>query len=126
VRSSKIKNAEGADIIVPNGDLLSQQLINWTMQDNKKRVEFMLSIPYASDIENIKALVQERLQQNEHILQSPNPAVIIQTFADQAIEIKVMCWIPDLTKAGSVRSDLMLDIYKTLVAAGVQLELPAK
>lgn len=40
VRSSKINNNAGADIIVPNGDLLSQHLINWTMQDRSKQVEF--------------------------------------------------------------------------------------
>ncbi|OIR13073.1 mechanosensitive channel MscK precursor [mine drainage metagenome] len=124
VRSSKIKNADGADIIIPNGDLLSQHLINWTMQDTQKRVEFTISIPYAADIEMVKTLIQSRLKQNENILQSPAPAVVVQTFAGQAIEIKILCWVPDLTKAASVRSNVMLDIYAALHAAGVQLQLP--
>ncbi|MDE3143840.1 MAG: mechanosensitive ion channel [Bacteroidota bacterium] len=124
VRSSKIKNADGADIIIPNGDLLSQHLINWTMQDTQKRVEFVISIPYAADIEMVKTLIQSRLKQNESILQSPAPAVIVQTFAGQAIEIKILCWVPDLTKASSVRSNTMLDIYAALHTAGVQLQLP--
>ncbi len=124
VRSSKIKSGDGADIIIPNGDLLSQHLINWTMQDTKRRVEFIVSIPYAADIEMVKKLVQSRLVQNEIILQSPAPTVIVQTFAGQAIEIKIMCWVPDLSKAASVRSNVMLDIYNSLHAAGVQLQLP--
>ncbi len=124
VRSSKIKSGDGADIIIPNGDLLSQHLINWTMQDTKRRVEFIVSIPYAADIEMVKKLVQSRLVQNEIILQSPAPTVIVQTFAGQAIEIKIMCWVPDLSKAASVRSNVMLDIYNSLHAAGVQFQLP--
>lgn len=124
VRSSKIKSADGADIIIPNGDLLSQQLINWTMQDNKKRVDFILFIPYSADIETAKAVIQKKLDQNEIILQTPEPAINIQSFTDRAIEIKIMCWIPDLTKSGSVRTKLMFDIYEALVAAGVGLELP--
>jgi small-conductance mechanosensitive channel len=126
VRSSKIKSADGADIIVPNGDLLSQHLINWTMQDNRKRIEFMIAIPYSTDIEMVKSLIQEQLKKNEAILQEPNPNSIVHAFTDQAIEIKVLCWVPDLTKAGTVRSNLMIDICEVLIAAGVQLQLPPK
>ncbi|HSY77865.1 MAG TPA: mechanosensitive ion channel domain-containing protein, partial [Bacteroidia bacterium] len=45
VRASKIKNGQGADIIIPNGDLLSQPLINWTMHDLSKQVEFTITVP---------------------------------------------------------------------------------
>jgi small-conductance mechanosensitive channel len=126
VRSSKIKSADGADIIVPNGDLLSQHLINWTMQDNRKRIEFMIAIPYSTDIEMVKSLIQEQLKKNEAILQEPDPHAIVHAFTDQAIEIKILCWVPDLTKAGTVRSNLMIDICEALIAAGVQLQLPPK
>jgi potassium efflux system protein len=122
VRSSKIKNAEGADIIIPNGDLLSQQLVNWTMQDNSRRVDFVLTFPFPSDIEKIKSLLQEQLLKNEHVLKSPAPAVNIQAFQPTAVEIKVMWWIPDLTKAGSARSELMQQVYESLNAAGVAFE----
>ncbi len=122
VRSSKMKNSEGADIIVPNGDLLSQHLINWTMQDNMRRIEFLIALPYLTDVNKVKSIIQSRLLVNEGILQSPDPAVIIQSFTDKAIEIKVMCWVPDLTKAGSVRSNVMLDIYNSLMAGGIDLK----
>ena len=58
----------------------------------------------------MKSIIQSRLDESQTILQSPSPAVIIQSFTEKVIEIKVMCWVPDLTKAGTVRSDLMLDI----------------
>ncbi len=115
VRSSKMKNSEGADIIVPNGDLLSQHLINWTMQDNKKRFEFLMVVPYLKDFNKMKSIIQSRLVDNKMILQTPNPSVIIQSFTDKGIELKIMCWVPDLTKAGLVRSEVMADIYNSLV-----------
>ena len=115
VRSSKMKNSEGADIIVPNGDLLSQHLINWTMQDNKKRFEFLMVVPYLKDFNKMKSIIQSRLVDNKMILQTPNPSVIIQSFTDKGIELKIMCWVPDLTKAGLVRSEVMADIYNSLL-----------
>ncbi len=126
VRSSKIRSADGADIIIPNGDLLSQQLINWTMQDNSKRLDFKVSIPYPVDIEKINSLVQGQLQKNKDVLQSPAPMINVQEFEPTAVEFKIMWWIPDLSKEGSVRSKVMSAIYETLDNAGIVIDNPEK
>lgn len=124
VRSSKIKSADGADIIIPNGDLLSQQLVNWTMQDSTKRLDFMVSIPYPVDVEKIKSLVLGQLEKNADILQNPVPAVNVQEFEPTAVEFRIMWWIPDLAKEGSVRSKVMSGIYETLNNAGIVINNP--
>ncbi|HEY0298997.1 MAG TPA: mechanosensitive ion channel domain-containing protein, partial [Arachidicoccus sp.] len=54
VRSSKLSSGSGADIIIPNGDLLSQQLTNWTMKDLTKSVDFKIGIAYTSDIAKVR------------------------------------------------------------------------
>ena len=121
VRSSKINNNKGADIIVPNGDLLSQHLINWTMQDRNKQVEFAMGIPYRADVSNVKTLIQETLAKNEKIMQTPAPAIVVQQFGDCAIDLKILFWVHDLTEAGTIRSNVMIEIYETLARAGIQL-----
>lgn len=121
VRSSKINNNEGADIIIPNGDLLSQYLINWTMQDRNKQIGFIIGIPYQTDLNNIKTLIIEKLRKNEKIMQSPGPAVIVQQFGDWAIDLKILFWVNDLSEAGNIRSNVMIDIYEALTGAGIQL-----
>lgn len=121
VRSSKIKSSEGADIIVPNGDLLSQHLINWTMQDRSKRVEFIIGVSYESDIRQVKNLIQETLKKNEHIMRPPEPVVILQAFSDLAINVRIMFWAAELSQSGSLRSNVMVEIYEALTKAGVEL-----
>jgi potassium efflux system protein len=121
VRSSKINNNAGADIIVPNGDLLSQHLINWTMQDRNKQVEFIIGIPYDADIKKVKTIIQETLAKNEQIMTPPAPAIVVMQFGDWAIDLKILFWVNDLTEAGSIRSNAMIDIYENLAAAGVHL-----
>ena len=120
VRSSKINNNEGADIIVPNGDLLSQHLINWTMQDRNKQVEFIIGIPYETDIKKVKTLIQEALQKNEKIMKAPAPALVVQQFANWAIDLKILFWVNDLTEAGAIRSNAMIEIYERLAGAGIR------
>ncbi|MEP6513553.1 MAG: mechanosensitive ion channel domain-containing protein, partial [Parafilimonas sp.] len=123
VRSSKINNNEGADIIVPNGDLLSQHLINWTMQDRNKQVEFTIGIPYETGIADVETLIEETLAKNEKIMQSPAPAIVVQQFRDTAIDLKILFWVHDLTEAGKIRSNVMIEMYETLAHAGIQLPL---
>ncbi len=123
VRASKVHNSEGADIIIPNGDLLSQHLINWTMQGRSKRVEFTIGVPYSTNLDVARKLIDEKLKANTNILQTPQPVIIIQDFSDYAITIRILLWVPDLASGGTVRSSAMIDIKNTLSDAGIQLQI---
>ncbi|MEJ7739215.1 MAG: mechanosensitive ion channel domain-containing protein [Chitinophagaceae bacterium] len=121
VRSSKIKSSDGADIIIPNGDLLGQHLINWTMKDRYKRVEFIIGIRYQTDIRRAKELIQETLRENENILIPPEPVVIVQEFTDNAINIRILFWSSEVSQSGTVRSNAMIGIYEAFTRVGIQL-----
>jgi potassium efflux system protein len=123
VRSSKIRSSEGSDIIVPNGDLLSQHLINWTMQDRSKRIEFTIGLPYSTDVEMVRKLIAEIVAKNENILLTPQPAVVIQDFGEYAITIKTLLWIADLSQTGEVRTQVMNDVKTALTEAGINLQI---
>lgn len=123
VRSSKIHSAEGADIIVPNGDLLSQQLINWTMQDRSRRIEFIISVAYETDIEKARELMADELAKNERILPMPQPMIIVQDFGEYAIGLRTLFWVADLSVAGEVRTEAMTNVKKALTEAGIKLQV---
>jgi potassium efflux system protein len=124
VRASKIKNGQGADIIIPNGDLLSQPLINWTMHDLSKQVEFTITVPLDVNVQDVKSIMTDTLKKSQNILQTPAPVVILQTFVDNGIDVRVLFWIPDLSKSGSTRSNVMVEILDALTKAGINLTLP--
>lgn len=121
VRSSKINNNAGADIIVPNGDLLSQHLTNWTMQDRNKQIDFTMGIPYNSDIKNVRNIILEILENNDKIMTEHHPAVMINQFGEKTIDLEVVFWVYDLANGGSVRTNAMIDIYEKLAGAGIHL-----
>ena len=123
VRSSKIHSAEGSDIIVPNGDLLSQHLINWTMQDRSKRVEFTVGITYETDIELVRNLIADKLAKNQRILPLPKPVIIVQDFGEYAVGIRTLLWVADLSVAGEVRTEAMIDVKSVLSEAGINLQV---
>ena len=110
VRSSQISNGEGANIIIPNGDLLSQQLVNWTLHDRNKRVKVPISIPYKSDFRKARDLILEEISKNDQIMKDPKPAVTVDTFANDMVNYEIKFWVPDMSEVGTVRNNLMLEI----------------
>ncbi len=112
VRSSKMSNGEGANIIIPNGDLLSQQLINWTMHNRNRRVHIQISVPYKSDFRKASELITEEIKKNNKILQEPAPTVTVDSFANNAVNFDIGFWVADLSETSSLRNELMLDIFE--------------
>jgi potassium-dependent mechanosensitive channel len=112
VRSSQINNGEGANIIIPNGDLLSQQLINWTMHNRNKRLKIMISIPYSSDFRKARDLILAELEKSEKIMRDPKPAVSVETFTNNSVNYEVKFWVPDMSETGNTRNELMLNIIE--------------
>lgn len=122
IRSSKIHSADGADIIVPNGDLLSQHLINWTMQDRRKRIEFIIGLPYDSDLEVARTVIAEELSANPNISKSSAPAIHINDFGESSVRLKIHIWVDDLSLASEARTTAMIGTKKALAQAGILLE----
>ena len=121
VRSSQINNGEGANIIVPNGDLLSQQLINWTLHNRNKRVKVSVSVPYTSDFRKARELMLEEINQNEKIMRDPKPAVTVDTFAANMVNYELKFWVPDMSEVGTIRNELMLNIIESFLKNGIQM-----
>jgi len=122
VRSSQINNGEGANIIVPNGDLLSQQLINWTLHNRNKRIKTVISIPYKTDFRKARDLILEILSKDEKVMKDPTPAVTVDTFANNMVNYEIKFWVADMSETGTIRNELMLDIIESFVKNGIEMD----
>jgi small-conductance mechanosensitive channel len=122
VRSSQINNGEGANIIVPNGDLLSQQLINWTLHNRNKRIKVVISVPYKSDFRKARDLILSEIMKNEKIMRDPKPAVTVDTFANNLVTYEVKFWVPDMSEVGVIRNELMLNIIESFSKNEIKME----
>jgi|KBSMisStaDraftv2_1062788.scaffolds.fasta_scaffold01772_4 small-conductance mechanosensitive channel len=121
IRSSQINNGEGANIIVPNGDLLSQQLINWTMHNRNKRLKVQISIPYTSDFRKARDLMLEEIQKSDKVMKDPKPAVTVDSFTSTNVNFELKFWVPDMSEVGAVRNEIMLNIVEAFLRNGIKV-----
>lgn len=124
IRSSVITTWDGADVIIPNGDLLSQHLVNWTMGSNRRRFEIDLGVAYGSDLNEVKTILIEVLMQHELVLKNPAPMVWVTKFNDSAIDFAIKYWVPHFNFGSDVRNDLIIAIDVAFKANGIEIPFP--
>jgi small-conductance mechanosensitive channel len=120
IRSSTLLTEEGAEVIIPNGDVLSNHIVNWTLSNNHVRVALSFTIdkpaqPENIDVEGIKAVVKK----NPNVLDRREPEIMLNTVSSKTIEIKVFFWIKDITRTTYTSGEIRSDVYKYLDQKGI-------
>lgn len=125
IRSSKIQAYDGSEIIIPNGDLLSQHLINWTLSDQKRRVELIIGVSYGSDMDLVSDILTKQIELEE-IMKNPPPKVFLQSFADSAVEFRVLFWVENFDLWIDIRNTVMRGIFKSFKENGIEIPFPQR
>ncbi len=126
IRSSVIKTWEGAEVIVPNGNLISNRLINWTFSDRQKRIDIPVGVAYGTKPEKVVELLKGCAMAHENVLQVPAPNVFMKDLADSSIVFELRCWTADFDSAVGIRSDLMIAIERALSDNGIEIPFPQR
>lgn len=118
-RSSVILLADGACMIVPNGDLLSQQLINWTIGKNKRRQVLRVGVSYGTDLLVAKNVLLQSITGNEGIMSHPQPSVFAREFASNAIVFEIIFWVHNLDQSAFVQDQVVREIDSLFKRNGI-------
>jgi len=121
IRSSKIVMDEGAEIIMPNADLLSGRVINWTMRNENARIELPLSVVPDISFEEIEKVIVEDLNTNAHIVKTIPPEILLTGQSDKAMNLNILVWIDDVHKLQSIKSQLLNNLYSSLAKRGIKI-----
>lgn len=122
IRSSKIMTSDGAEVIIPNGDLISQHVINWTLSNNYRRIELVINVAHGTDINKAESILQEIISTHAEVIQTPAPLIFLDKYSEESIDFKMLFWvIADNTKALLLKSDLMGKIYGAFDEKGVEI-----
>lgn len=125
IRASKIQGYDGSEIIVPNGDLLSQQLINWTLSDKRRRVELLIGVSYSSDMKLVRDLIQEVLTMDK-ISNSPAPKILMQKFGENSVDFRVLFWVDDMEIWLDTRHEVMNMIFESFQKNNIEIPFPQR
>lgn len=109
-RSSVISTWEGADLVLPNGDLLNSHVANWTLGGFKKRMTITVGVAYGTDLEKVRSLLIDQFGKDERILKYPAPLVHFTQFNNSAVDVSIFFWVKSIRESLATKSDMIIAI----------------
>ncbi|OYT11136.1 MAG: hypothetical protein B6I18_05440 [Bacteroidetes bacterium 4572_112] len=123
IRASNISTYDGAEVVVPNTNLVSNELINWTLSDKKKRQKVNIGVKYGTDPNLILKLLSEVCEEHPKILPSPAPLALFVGFGDSSLDFKVLFWV-SFEDGLQTKSDINVAICNVLAEHNIEIPFP--
>jgi small-conductance mechanosensitive channel len=126
IRSSTIRTFQGAEVIVPNANLIADRVVNWTLSDNRRRMEVKVGVAYGTDPERVLTLLEEVARANPDVLDEPPPVVLFAGFGESSLDFELYAWSAAFETTRSTQSQLAVAVHRALVEAGIEIPFPQR
>ena len=122
-----VRDRNGVDTLIPNEQLITTQVINWSYGDRHIRIKMPVQISYGDDPELAIRLMEKAARISDRVLTDPPPACRLLGFGDSGIKLELRVWIED-PEAGvnNVRTDIYLEIWRAFKANGITVPYPQR
>jgi len=124
IRSTVIQTFDNAILSIPNSQIISNKLINWTHNNVLVRRDISIDVAYNSDIEKINELLIQIAKKSDHILSKPEPIVLFNDFGNSALNFILRIWIDDINYIVSVPSSIRTEINRVFKENKIQFAYP--
>jgi potassium-dependent mechanosensitive channel len=121
VRATEIETFDRASLIVPNSELITGRVLNWTHRDSLVAVSVKVGVSYASDPEQVIGILRKCADEHPEVLRFPEPSAVFANFGDSALMFELRVSLPDVGQAVAVQSALRTAIFKALRAADIEI-----
>ena len=122
IRATTVHTWDGADVIVPNANLISNEIVNWTFSDQKRRIEVQVGVAYGVDPETVLCLLPSLAAKHPDVLNDPEPIALFLGFGDSSLDFSLRCWTK--APAPDIQSDVGVAVNRALVEAGIEIPFP--
>ena len=118
---------DGTEHLIPNENLITGEVINWSYSQNLVRLKVPVGVAYGSDLEKARELMLAAAADTLRVLKDPKPACLLTGFGDNAVNLEVRVWINDPQNGlGSVKSDLLWGIWQRFRDHGIEMPYPQR
>jgi small-conductance mechanosensitive channel len=121
VRATEIETFDRASLIVPNSELITGRVLNWTHRDSLVAVSVKVGTTYAVDPEQVVAILLKCADEHPEVLRAPAPSASLEGFGDSALLFNLRVSLPDIANAVNVQSQLRIAIFRELREAGIEI-----
>jgi small-conductance mechanosensitive channel len=124
IRATVVRTWQGAEVIVPNATLISDNLVNWTLTDDRRRMEIPVGVAYGSPTDRVIEILTDVALAHEQVLDEPAPVALFQGFGTSSLDFELRAWTADDFVA--IASELRVGIERALAEHGIEIPFPQR
>lgn len=126
IRATTVRNWDRQELLVPNKQFITGQLLNWTLSDALNRIVIRVGVDYNADVGLAMRLMGEAVAEDPRVLKEPAPTFVFESFGDSALLLQARCFVPDIDDRGPVSSELQQAILRKFREHAVSLPFPQR
>ncbi len=121
IRASIIMLPNGAEVIVPNGNLISNPVTNWTLSNCERQIEIPVTVAAKVDPGHVLALLTNLAVAHPDVIKNPAPRAYLVTFGAATLTFRLSVWIDSADEWMKVTSDLSVAVNAALAKENIPL-----
>jgi potassium efflux system protein len=124
VRATEIETFDKASVIIPNSELITGVVKNWTHSNTLGRVNIKVAVSYDCDPDVVMEILKACVADHPGVLEQPPPTVLLTEFAASTLNFEIFCIVPNLSDRGRIKSDIHIAILRAFRASGIDMTPP--
>ncbi len=126
IRATTIRTWDRKELLVPNKEFVTGRLLNWSLSDQVSRISVPVDVAYGSDVGKAMALMTEAAKEHPRVMAEPPPFAIFEAFGDNALALRLRCYVDSLDFRLPTISELHEDIDRRFRTAGIEIAFPQR
>ncbi len=126
LRSTVVKTINHSEIIVPNSQLVSEKVTNWTFSSKVARLVVPVGVAYGSDVSLVMNILSEIAKSHPDAVTDPAPSILFMEFGDSSLNFEIRVFIKDIGSNFRIRSEMLQQIDSSFRGAGVEIPFPQR
>lgn len=124
LRSTVVESLDQAEHIVPNSQMISQKVTNWTLSTRRIRIVVPVGVAYGSDLEKVLGILKQAGEVHTEVLKNPIPTPYFIQFGNSSLDFELRVWIADIDNRPRIKNEILLYIDQRFREEGIEIPFP--
>ena len=126
VRATEVRTFQHSSVIIPNSELLSSALVNWTHKDAMARIEIPVGVSYGADVDLVRDTLIEVAAAHPEVMPDPEPFVLFTAFGDSSLDFELRCYTSQAGRRIRIATAMRFEIVRLFRERGIEIPFPQR
>jgi potassium efflux system protein len=126
LRATIVQTFDNSEIVVPNNDLVANQVTNWTLSDRMSRINLPVGVAYGSDVSLVMETLRACAEENPLVLRSPSPQVQFTGFGESSLDFRLLAWVADVDSRLHAQTQILQEVDRRFRELKIEIPFPQR